>query len=664
MRAKYTYYLLFIFILFLPQCIIAQLGGTIINVDFGQGKPNLGPPLPLKYTDFKYSGDSCGTPGSYSVINDLYICPAYRMGRLIDNTIASDYGYMMVVNDTPSLKTRLLYIDTLKESLCPETLYQFSAYFLNTAIPNRCGPNSGVHMPSFTFKVETTSGQLIAYAQTGPLPYDYSTTYIPKFHNHGITFHPPAGVNELVIKIEDDATTVTGCGYSYAVDDIQLTAVGPKSSITFSDAIGLELIRTVCYQDNKTISMTGTVDAFYSNMKLQWQQSIDKGQTWTDIPGATAFQYTKTFSTPDTFLFRLSAGEATTMANPNCRVVSNVLTVRVTGKPTGYSISSNAPVCAGNILQFNATGATSYEWFGPNGFYDNVYYAHIYHTQLSDSGMYYVHIISAGNCYALDSIYVKIIGTHDVRAWPDTAICKGNPVQLMTTSGIKYSWSPATGLSNATIQNPVANPDVSTTYTVSVTDAYGCTSSSAASLTVKNSIPVKARIEGTPYLCLPYDSASFKDASSGYIVKRNWVFGNGQTDTSNVPREQYYSMTGAGVFRVVLAVMDSAGCADTAYHEVKAVNNCYIAVPNAFTPNNDGLNDYLYPLNAYKASNLLFRVYNRYGQLVFETRDWSRKWNGKVNGIPQPTGVYVWMLDYTDPANRKVSLKGTTVLIR
>jgi gliding motility-associated-like protein len=66
------------------------------------------------------------------------------------------------------------------------------------------------------------------------------------------------------------------------------------------------------------------------------------------------------------------------------------------------------------------------------------------------------------------------------------------------------------------------------------------------------------------------------------------------------------------------------------------VNNCYIVVPSAFTPNHDGLNDYLYPLNAYKATNLIFRVYNRMGGLVCETQDWTRKCDGTISDIPQP----------------------------
>jgi len=111
-------------------------------------------------------------------------------------------------------------------------------------------------------------------------------------------------------------------------------------------------------------------------------------------------------------------------------------------------------------------------------------------------------------------------------------------------------------------------------------------------------------------------------------------------------------------------VTDSAGCSDTVFHVMKVENNCYIAVPTAFTPNGDGLNDYLYPLNAYKATDLTFRVFNRLGQLVFQTNDWTKKWDGTVKGEPQPLGVYVWMLLYTDANKKEVSLKGSTLLIR
>ena len=119
------------------------------------------------------------------------------------------------------------------------------------------------------------------------------------------------------------------------------------------------------------------------------------------------------------------------------------------------------------------------------------------------------------------------------------------------------------------------------------------------------------------------------------------------------------------VYPASLIVQNDIGCFDTARQNIQVYYNCRIAVPSAFTPNGDGLNDYLYPLDAYKADDLIFRVYNRWGQLVFETKDRTKKWDGRINGYPQDAGTYVWMLNYTNrDTGKKFALKGSTVLIR
>jgi len=88
-------------------------------------------------------------------------------------------------------------------------------------------------------------------------------------------------------------------------------------------------------------------------------------------------------------------------------------------------------------------------------------------------------------------------------------------------------------------------------------------------------------------------------------------------------------------------------------------------VPTAFTPNGDGLNDYLYPLNAFKADNLVFQVFNRQGQMLFETHDWRQKWDGRIQGHEAPAGTYAWFLQYTDrDSGHKFFQKGTSILIR
>lgn len=199
--------------------------------------------------------------------------------------------------------------------------------------------------------------------------------------------------------------------------------------------------------------------------------------------------------------------------------------------------------------------------------------------------------------------------------------------------------------------------------TLFVTNGF-CSDSSSISYTLPTP-NLKAAISSTDKVC-PNDTIVFKDASIGSAIAWNWDFSNGQySNLQNPPAQHYPSFTTEREYPIKLSVTDSSGCVDITYKLITLIPNCYIAVASAFTPNGDGLNDYLYPLNAYKAINLTFKVYNRWGQLIFQTNDWTRKWDGKFNGTEQPSGTYVWTLDYTDVStNKAVSLKGTTVLIR
>jgi len=471
-------------------------------------------------------------------------------------------------------------------------------------------------------------------------------------------------VNRLVIKI---TLLHEGyeCGEDFAVDDVVISPSGPVMHINFTNEDPIYIVKSVCYQDNKTISMSGLMTSYYPNPALQWQQSVDSGATWTDILGATNNIYSATFSIPDTFLFRLTGADASKISNPNCRVASNSIKVGVDGPPSGFTITNNSPLCAGQDLEFDAEGGASYVWNGPNNFYDNIQSPHIPNVSLEDSGTYFIQVTSLGGCTTTTTTHVTIKGI-DVIAGPDTSICMGNTIMLHATAGTGYTWSPSDGLSNSTIQNPMAHPSVTTTYIVNVTSPDGCSDTAKATLKLLNSIPVKANFSAPQYLCKPADTATFTDLSSGNITSWQWNFGNGQTSILQDPPTAYYSFSeNYPVYPVSLKVSDSTSCKDSVYHLIKVADNCYIAVPSAFTPNGDGLNDYLYPLNAYKADNLEFRVYNRWGQLVFETKDWTKKWDGTSNGNPQAAGVYVWMLQYVNRDTGKLfSLKGTTVLIR
>ncbi len=176
---------------------------------------------------------------------------------------------------------------------------------------------------------------------------------------------------------------------------------------------------------------------------------------------------------------------------------------------------------------------------------------------------------------------------------------------------------------------------------------------------------LKAAFEATAVVC-PADTASFKDNSVGNILQWHWDFGNGNISLLQQPLPQVYPFSNfIRDVPVQLIVTNNIGCSDTAVQKITVVGNCYIAVPNAFTPNNDGLNDYLYPLNAYKAKDLIFKVYNRFGQLMFSTTNWTNKWDGTFKGQGADPATYVWILQYTHTdTGKRVEQKGTTILLR
>jgi gliding motility-associated-like protein len=245
--------------------------------------------------------------------------------------------------------------------------------------------------------------------------------------------------------------------------------------------------------------------------------------------------------------------------------------------------------------------------------------------------------------------------------------CKYDTVYL-THNGYggttQWQWSVDSAVVSSS-QNPVLVSKAFGPHTLQLAVSNGFCNDTVRSNFTFTDRTVKASFASVDTLC-PTDTLHFTDMSTSNTISWTWNFGNGVISNLQFPGAQTYPLTGRRTnYTARLSVRNNLGCADTAYKIFTVLASCYIAVPSAFTPNGDGLNDYLYPLNAFKADNLAFRVYNRYGQLIFETKDWTKKWDGRINGQPQASGTYVWTLDYTDRDNgQKVSLKGTAVLIR
>jgi gliding motility-associated-like protein len=190
--------------------------------------------------------------------------------------------------------------------------------------------------------------------------------------------------------------------------------------------------------------------------------------------------------------------------------------------------------------------------------------------------------------------------------------------------------------------------------------------SDTVSKTVVMDNEVKTSFEMPPIIC-PEDLLEVKNTSTGLVDEWRWTFGNiSSSQLKNPLPVQFPTNNIETAYAIKLVARNNTlNCSDSTIQRLKVLNNCFIAVPSAFTPNNDGINDYLFPNNALKAENLDFKIFNRWGQLVFHSKDWTKKWDGKVNGIEQGSGVYVWMLEYTHrDTKEKVFQKGTVTLIR
>jgi len=141
-----------------------------------------------------------------------------------------------------------------------------------------------------------------------------------------------------------------------------------------------------------------------------------------------------------------------------------------------------------------------------------------------------------------------------------------------------------------------------------------------------------------------------------------WEFGDGSTAIS---RDVTHGYTELGKYDVRLTVTNSAGCIDTLTkpQEVEIIGAGEIEFPNAFTPNGDGLNDVFRPVSQGVIKYELF-IYNRWGELIFTTKDLAAGWNGTVKGEPAKPDVYVWKAIGNFTNGRGFEIAGDVTLIR
>ena len=151
----------------------------------------------------------------------------------------------------------------------------------------------------------------------------------------------------------------------------------------------------------------------------------------------------------------------------------------------------------------------------------------------------------------------------------------------------------------------------------------------------------------------------FLNQSSG-ANRYVWDFGDGESSTAFEPAHQYNA---TGTFKATLYAYNVANCVDSLTQDVPIVILPLLDVPNAFTPGRFGKNGTV-KVEGFGIGGLNWKIFNRWGQVVFASADKNQGWDGMFKGKPQDAGVFVWIVEGVDYLDKKITQKGTVTLIR
>jgi len=336
-------------------------------------------------------------------------------------------------------------------------------------------------------------------------------------------------------------------------------------------------------------------------------------------------------SCSDTALFTLAQGQVNGSAIPtdaNCTGNGQILANATFGQaPFTYAISSNP----GNY-QPSASFSVS-------------------------QGSYTITIKDAGGCnFTTPAVVVGFTNNLTLTANGGANICLGNSATLSTVSNASfYSWSPASGLNNASSPNPIASPTVNTSYEVTAT-LGSCTKKDTVDVTIALPVSVDA---GPPQTIAGGGNVTLQATASG-ATDYSWTPSVG-LNAINVLNP---IASPAVTTLYFITASNAIGCSSTDSVLVTVDLQC-IRVKNAFSPNGDGTNELWTVYDDFSClQNVAVHIYNRYGSKVYESRDYRNNWDGRYNGKPLPDGTYYAVIEFTMITGRKYSVKSDVTIIR
>ena len=334
------------------------------------------------------------------------------------------------------------------------------------------------------------------------------------------------------------------------------------------------------------------------------------------------------------------------------------LTINVLDSIT-VNAGADTSICSTDTLTLTAESlGLQYNWTPLNGLITSPDIKHP--VARPDTTTTYIVNVNLGKCKATDSVRVKVAPYPRAIAGPDVKICYGSSTPLAASiTGASFNWNPQNSLTNSNTLTPIVNPSATTSYILTVHDTIGCPKPGSDTTVVTVTPPVKA-FAGNDTVVIANQPLQL-NASGGSSYA--WSPATGLSDPSIanpvvILRASYDSV----IYKVRI---ENEGC--FAEDDLKVTvfkTGPDLFIPTAFTPNGDGRNDILKPVPIGIKTFDYFRVYNRWGQMLYSTSTIGGGWDGTAGGKEQATGTYIFMAQAIDYLGKQIFKKGTIVLIR
>lgn len=331
----------------------------------------------------------------------------------------------------------------------------------------------------------------------------------------------------------------------------------------------------------------------------------------------------------------LSASVATACFSANTAVSLHYIPSAV-----NVNLGADTSFCEGDTIRLSVSNIFPHILWNNNATVSSI--------PVYNPGTYYVQVSADSVCFIRDTISIIQNQLPVVRLGNYQYICNPGPLLLNAGGGYNaYLWQDGNS-------SPVYSVTVPGSYWVTVTDNNRCSANS-------DTVNIIGAVEKPQHFAIFTDTTVCFGKTVVLKLINNYNSYNWNNGLASTPA---LSVSTAGTYKI--EVTDNNGCkgSDTILVREKACLQ-QIYVPNAFTPNTDGLNDNFKPVFFGQTDFFEMTVYNRYGQLVYQTSDKDKGWSGNFLSVLQPAGNYVWYIRYRFLGLVNIeSLTGNVLLIR